>query len=285
MPTEGLIAVLAGSGRLPVELVDYLDRTGASFRIMALRGFTDRVLTRRADAVVDLLDIGRILDVLQSWRPAMVTLAGAVGRPGPGALLGASSFLRNRAEIQRVFSGGDDRLLRGAVRLLEEHGHRVVGAHELAPHLLAHPDLRSRTVPNRQDEEAIRTGFALLDALSEFDVGQGAVVEGTRVLAVEGPEGTDSMLRRVARMRHWPFGRRRCSGVLVKTLKKDQDVRVDMPAVGPRTIREAMRAGLAGIALGEGATLIVDRAEMLRQADRQNIFVVSVPMTEEAAGG
>jgi UDP-2,3-diacylglucosamine hydrolase len=277
MPAEGPIAILAGSGRLPVELVEHLDRAGSQFRVIAMRGFADRRLTRRADAIVNLLDIGRILGILESWRPTIVTLAGAVSRPGLAALLGASSFLRNRAEIQRVFAGGDDRLLRGAVRLLEEHGHRVVGAHELAPQLLACADLDSRVRPGRQEEEAIRTGLALLDALSCFDMGQGAVIEGTRVLAVEGPEGTDSMLRRVARLRRWSFGRRGRGGVLVKTSKKGQDLRVDMPAVGPRTIEEAARAGLAGIALGEGATLVLDRAETLRQADRLNLFLVSVP--------
>jgi DUF1009 family protein len=137
-------------------------------------------------------------------------------------------------------------------------------------------------MPGAQNEEAIRAGLALLDALSRFDMGQGAVLEGARVLAVEGPEGTDAMLRRVARLRRWPFGRRGQGGVLVKTSKQGQDLRVDMPAVGPRTVKEAARAGLAGIALGEGATLVLDRTETLRQADRLNLFLVSARTSERS---
>jgi DUF1009 family protein len=136
-----------------------------------------------------------------------------------------------------------------------------------------------------QDEEAIRIGVSLLDALSKFDMGQGAVLEGARVLAVEGPEGTDAMLRRVARLRRWPFGIRGQGGVLVKTSKQGQDLRVDMPAIGPRTIKEAARAGLAGVAVGEGATLVLDQTEALRQADRLNLFLVSTRTSESSILG
>jgi UDP-2,3-diacylglucosamine hydrolase len=283
MPGEGPIAILAGSGRLPAELVGHLEQSGSRVRVLAFRGFADASLRRRADAVIDLLDIRGILAVLDAWRPAAVTLAGAVQRPGPSALLGAFSIIRNRDEVKRILATGDDRLLRGAVRLLEEHGHRVIGAHELAPELLVPRKLGAGAPQSPDDRVAIDVAISLLDALSAFDVGQAVAVAGHRVLAVEGPEGTDRMLRRVARIRRSFLRSRKEGGVLVKAAKRGQDLRVDMPTVGPRTVTEAARAGLSGIALGAGSTLILERDETVRVAESLGLFIISIPLPWSAA--
>ena len=275
MSAEGPVAILAGSGRLPVRLVEHLKRTGRDHRVLAFRGFAASELRQGADVTVDLLDLKGIMQSLEDWRPEAVTLVGAVSRPGFSALLGAYSLLRNRQEVKEVIARGDDQVLRGAVMLLEERGHRVIGAHELAPDLVASPALSGRVAPSEDDGQAIRTGLDVLGALSAFDIGQAAVVAGRRVLAIEGPEGTDRMLRRVARQRQSLLGlrRRREGGVLVKAAKRGQDLRVDMPAIGPRTVLEAARAGLSGLALGNGSTLVLDREETIRAADRLGLFV------------
>lgn len=276
---EGPIAILAGSGQLPALVADALARAGRDHRILAFRGFADAHLRDRADAVADLLDVQRATACLRDWKPAAVTLVGGVGRPRPTAVLGAFSAFRNRREIGELMARGDDQLLRGVVKLLEDQGHAVVGAHELAPGLLAGGGALGRVLPTEDDRRAAATGLALLGALSPFDVGQAVVVAGERVLAVEGPEGTDRMLRRVGRLgRGWRLRRAPSGGVLVKTAKRDQDLRVDMPAIGPRTVREAARAGLAGIAVGQGSTLVLDRDETVREADRLGLFVIGVPL-------
>jgi len=274
------VAILAGSGKLPLRLVESLERQGRDHRVLAFRGFVEPQVRRRAHAVVDLLDLQAIIATLATWRPCLVTLVGAVSRPGFSALLGASSLLRNRHDVRDVIERGDDQILRGAVRLLEDHGHRVVGAHELAPELLVPPDLRNNFAPHEHDQLAVAMGLDLLSALSAFDIGQAAVVAHRRVLAIEGPEGTDRMLRRVRRLRGSWFGgpSRREGGVLVKAAKRGQDLRVDMPTVGPRTIVEAAKAGLSGIAIGAGSTLLLEQDESLRTADRLGLFLASVAL-------
>ena len=284
-PHEGPIAILAGSGHLPVRLAEHLERTGRDHRILAFRGFGDPDVRRRAHATVDLLDLKTIMQTLDGWSPRAVTLVGAVRRPGVSALLGAYSLLRNRHEVKDIISRGDDQVLRSAVRLLEERGHRVVGAHELAPELLARPGEQGRVAPTVVDDGAIRMGVDVLAALSAFDIGQATVVAALHVLAIEGPEGTDRMLRRVRRLRQPWFGShvRREGGVLVKAAKRGQDLRVDMPAVGPRTLVEAARAGLSGVAVGAASTLILDRDETVRTADRLGLFlaVVDLPWMQD----
>jgi UDP-2,3-diacylglucosamine hydrolase len=280
MMPQGPIAILAGAGQLPIQLLSHLERTGQDVRILAFRGFAESELQRRAHATVDLLDLKTIMSTLEGWRPQAVSLVGAVRRPGFSALLSAYSLLRNMHEVREVIARGDDQVLRGAVMLLEEHGHRVVGAHELAPDLVAARTLTGTRQPGADDHEAIAFGLELLASLSDFDIGQGAVVDRRHVLTIEGPEGTDRMIRRVRSLRQSWFGlrRREEGGVLIKAAKRGQDLRVDMPTIGPRTVTEAAKAGLAGIAIGAGSTFVLEQEETLRTADRLGLFLIAVDL-------
>lgn len=277
--STGTVALVAGTGRLPHLVLDALARAGRPVRILALRGFADAALRRRADAIVDVLDLKGALAALDAWAPACVALAGAVARPSPAAILGAASALRNRRELQALAAQGDDGLLRGVVALLEGRGHTVVGIDALAPDLLAPEGPLGTVLPDDEAASAIATGRALLTALSDFDIGQATVVEGARVLAVEGPEGTDRMLARVqaaARGTMLPWSRSRDGGVLVKIPKLGQEARVDLPAIGPQTVRRAAAAGCRGIAVETGGTLVLDREETVAEADRRGLFLVGI---------
>jgi DUF1009 family protein len=279
----GPVAILAGSGRLPLELADKLRSQSRDHRILAFRGFADPVLKRRADAVVDLLDVKAALAWLERTSPSCVTLAGAVSRPSAGAALNAYAWLRNRHEVAALLAHGDDHLLRAVIEMIEQRGHPIVGAHELAPDLLAPPGLIAGPALEDHETEAVRIGLALLDDLSPYDIGQAVVVVGRRVLAVEGPEGTDRMVKRVADLRRpWPWSRPSREGMLVKLAKRAQDLRVDLPAIGPRTIARAARAGLAGIAVGAHCTLILDRETCLAEAARLNVSLIGVGRGEQA---
>jgi UDP-2,3-diacylglucosamine hydrolase len=284
----GPVAILAGAGQLPIQLADHLERTGQEYRVLAFRGFALPELRRRAHASVDLLDLKTITGTLEGWQPRAVSLVGAVRRPGFSALLGAYSALRNRQDVKEVIARGDDQVLRGAVMLLEERGHRVVGAHELAPDLVAPSSLSGTVRAGVDDRETIAVGLELLASLSAFDIGQGAIIARRHVLAIEGPEGTDRMLRRVRGLRQSWFGlrRREEGGVLIKAAKRGQDLRVDMPTIGPRTVIEAAKAGLSGIAIGAGSTFVLEQEETLRTADRLGLFLVAVdlPWMENAVG-
>jgi DUF1009 family protein len=120
--------------------------------------------------------------------------------------------------------------------------------------------------------------LTVIAALGPYDVGQGAIVANNNVLAVEAAEGTDNMLMRIADLR----GQGRVTsprgvGVLVKAPKPGQDRRLDLPSIGPRTIENAARAGLAGVAVTAGSTINAEAAEVAATADREKIFVIGVP--------
>lgn len=277
-PLPAALVLVAGAGRLPELVAGSLDRAGRPYRILAIRGFAERAMRARAAATVDLLDIAGILAVLKRWGPVSVVPAGGVSRPNPAAILNAAAALRNREALRAISGGGDDRLLRGALALLEENGHGVVGVHEVAPDLLSPAGVMGRHRPDAAAAVSIAAGQALLGALSPHDVGQAAVLAGQRALAVEGPEGTDRMLARARSLARRPLGLGRAQAgiVLVKLAKVGQDLRVDLPAIGPRTVANAAAAGCAGLAVQARFTLIIDRPATIAAADRAGLFLVGL---------
>ena len=130
-------------------------------------------------------------------------------------------------------------------------------------------------VRTERDSADIAKGLAFLTAASPFDVGQAVVVADARVLAIEAAEGTDSMLERIAHLRQTgriASGR----GVLVKAAKRNQDRRLDLPSIGPQTVEGAARAGLAGIAVVAGSTVVAEPAQIGAIADRAGLFVLGL---------
>jgi hypothetical protein len=248
--------------------------------MVCLRGFVnprDDAFHEVHHAWADMLDPKRIIALLRENDVDRVILGGGVARPGPMALLSVYAFFRNRDELRRIVSGGDDRILRGVIRLLEEHGFMVVGVDEVASDLLAPIGLFGSIPINATASADIALGLSCLSDMGQYDLGQGVVVAGGRILAIEGPEGTDAMLERVRQIRK----NRRVilesdSAILVKAAKPGQDRRVDLPAVGPRTIKTAKAAGLAGIAVLAGEVVFIHRRLLKQEADRAGLFVLGV---------
>jgi DUF1009 family protein len=165
-----------------------------------------------------------------------------------------------------IAAGGDDSVLTRVVRFFEGKGLRVKGAHEIAPDLLAEAGDLALTRLGEEDRRDAELGFAVRRRLGRLDAGQSVVVADGRVLAIEGAEGTDRMLERVLGLpgrEEAPLRR----GVLAKGPKPGQELRIDMPAIGPRTIDSVVAAGLAAIVVESGAVLILDREETRRRAD------------------
>jgi DUF1009 family protein len=151
----------------------------------------------------------------------------------------------------------------------------VRGAHEVVPDLLAGSGQLGRCALSEQGRADAELGRAVRLALGPLDAGQAVVAANGKVLAIEGVEGTDAMLRRVAEQAR-AHGRKTGQGVLVKGPKPGQELRVDMPAIGPRTVEGAVAAGLAGIAVEPEAVLILDREETLRKADAAGCALVGL---------
>lgn len=274
---DGPLAVICGGGALPFAVADAVGKRGRRVVLFAIRGWAD---PQRVAAYphhwASFGQFGWFCRVAQREGCRDVVLIGSVVRPAIWKIRPDFKTLRLLPRIVGLLRGGDNRLLKGVAVIFEEHGFRLVGAHEIAPDILMPEGLLGRERPTAGDQADIATALALLEATSPFDVGQAVVVADTRVLAIEAAEGTDRMLARIAELRQGGRIADARRGVLVKAAKRGQDRRVDLPSIGPRTVEGAARAGLAGIAVVSGSTIIAEAGLTGAAADRERLFVIGV---------
>lgn len=275
---RGPLVLIAGAGEYPLRLARNLADHGERPFVAALEGAADPAAFGDADVQSYRLgQLGSLLGELRRRSIADIVMLGSLPRPSFGALRPEASTLKYLPYFARAFQGGDDHLLRGVVRFFEEQGFRVHGPADIAPELTAPRGPLGRKQAGAGQKAVLDRGFSLLAALSPFDVGQAAVIADHRVIAIEAAEGTDAMIKRVADL--VARGRLKIGkgdGVLVKAPKMGQDLRVDMPAIGPDTLRNIAEAGLSGIGLKAGAVLVGDRAALGRQADQLGLFIEGV---------
>lgn len=271
------LAILCGGGVFPLEVARAAQANGRPPFIVGIVGSSDRAIETFPHVWVHMGQVGKMFAALRDRAIADIAIVGAMTRPELADLRFDWGALKRAPELAQLFRGGDNRLLVGIAAIFEREGLRVVGAHEIAPQLLAPAGLiGARAAPSEAEADA-RIGAALLAALSPFDAGQGVVVANARVIAIEAAEGTDAMLARVADLRASRRLRfQGAAGVFVKGPKRDQDLRLDMPAVGPKTIEAAQRAQLQGVALAAGQVLIADRPAFSRAADEAGLFVIGI---------
>ncbi|MBM9595633.1 LpxI family protein [Roseitranquillus sediminis] len=217
--------------------------------------------------------LGGLIADMRSRDVGELVLAGAMRRPRL-ELEQMDRFTRTAmTRLAPAMRAGDDTLLRTVISIFEEEGFRVLPAQEAAPALLPETGLLSRARPSPQDEEDATRGFEVLRLIGAADIGQSLAVAQGQVLAVEAGPGTDWMLDTLSGDvpgRPEPHDGR---GVLCKAPKPGQDRRVDLPVIGPKTVRAAARAGLAGLAVEAGGVMVLDRSEVTEAADEVGLFV------------
>ena len=261
-------AIIAGQGRLPAALAEAM---GARPLIAALDGFTPDGLA--VDMAFRVERLVPFLRALERDGVGQVVFAGAVTRPrlDPALLDEATAALLPR--LLGAMAQGDDATLRVVIELFEEFGFAVVGVEALAPALLPGAGVLAGTVSPRDEADAARAA-GIVAALGAVDVGQGAVVAQGLCLAVEALPGTDAMLAGVAGLKP---GLRpdpaRGRGVFYKAPKPGQDRRIDLPTIGPDTLREVAAAGLGGVAFQAGSVICLDLDAMLRRAGELGLFL------------
>ncbi len=273
------LGIIAGGGALPVRIATSCRACGDTFHIIRLAGAADPSLVALPGHDCAMGEVGKILRTLKDECCDAVVFAGTVGRPDFRNL---KVDWRGAALLPKIIAAaarGDGPLLNVLVETVEAEGMLVIGAEEVTQDLAATAGAFGALAPSTENFADIKKAAAVIKALGAFDIGQGAVVANGLVLAVEAAEGTDAMLQRCADLAAATRGGER-SGVLVKRPKPGQELRIDLPAIGPETVRRAITAGLAGIAVEADVALVIDRDEMVRLADEAGLFVYGFEASE-----
>lgn len=263
------LGIIAGGGGLPKKLIDACKRDQRPFFVLGFKGQTDKdTLSGSEHAWTKLGATNEAVAILKSHGVDTLVMAGNIRRPSIAEMKPDFRTLQVLTRLG-IAALGDDRLLKEVASELEKDGFKVVGAHEIEPALLT-PEgvLGAIRLPN-QARVDIEFGIIVTKTLGKLDIGQAAVVQNGIVLGIEAVEGTDALLERCKGLRRKGRG-----GVLVKSCKPQQDKRLDLPAIGLRTVRKAFEAGLEGIAIEAGNSLLLDREEVIAAADKLGIYIV-----------
>jgi DUF1009 family protein len=272
------VGLIAAGGVMPFAVADSLRQRGVDSVLFALRGICDpKRVERFRHHWISVGQLGRATRLFRAEGCRDLVFIGNLVRPALSEIRLDWGTLRVIGHVWAAFRGGDDHLLSGIGRIFEQDGFRMVGLKEVAPDLLMPEGCLTRSMPDEHAAADIARGREVLAALSPFDIGQAVVVIDGNVVGVEAIEGTDGLLIRIARLREQ--GRIRAEGqrgVLVKAPKSGQDLRYDLPTVGPRTVEEAVKARLAGIAVVAGNTLLAEPQAVIEAADAAGLFVTGL---------
>jgi len=270
------LGIIAGGGALPGLLAAACKASGRSHYVLGLTGFAESS-GLQADAWIRVGDIGKAFAALNAAFVKEVVLAGTVRRP---AIAELKTDFKGAAFLARIAGRalGDDGLLSAVIGEIEREGFKVVGADSILAHLLAPEGVLGRHRPDEIALSDVSRGFEVALALGAADVGQAVIVQQGIVLGVEAAEGTDALIARCASLCLEGPG-----GVLVKAKKPQQERRADLPTVGVTTVHNAKAAGLRGIAVEAGSTLMIGLPDVIAAADDAGLFVIGVAPSKSRA--
>lgn len=266
------LGIIAGGGTLPQMLINHCRQTGRDYFVLAIENNADKSLFT-SDIPHKWIRIGQAgtgFKTAHEQNVEELIMIGTIHRPTFADLV---PDLRTTAFFAKIGlkSLGDDSILRALVKEIESENIRVVGIHEVMPELLVREGVLTKTKPDKQALADIERGLQVALELGRLDVGQSVIVQQGLVLGVEGIEGTDKLIERCG-----TYLRKGVGGILVKIRKPQQDIRVDLPTIGVQTIENLHKAGMRGLAIHAGNSLIVNEAEVVALANKYNMFITGV---------
>ncbi|MBW6401055.1 UDP-2,3-diacylglucosamine diphosphatase LpxI [Roseomonas sp. HJA6] len=265
------LGIIAGGGGLPVRVAEAVAASGRDVVVAVLDGHGDASAYAAYPSRAFRWGLAAtMLAWLKEHGVHQVVLAGTVSRPSILSLRPDAAGFKLLARIGRAAFTGDDSILRAVMKVLAEDGFEVIGAQQVLAGLLPAAALLSGPEPDDVARADIQRGLAVCRALGSVDVGQGCVIQQGLVLAVEAIEGTDAMLARAGGLRREGPG-----GVLVKCVKPGQSRLADLPTIGPRTVDNAVTAGLRGLAFEANGTILLERETTIARATAAGVFLLA----------
>ncbi len=266
------LGIIAGGGTAPHALIAACQKLDRSFYVICLEGQADKNLAENLPHVWLPLGAGSRLKELAAQEAINeVVMIGRVRRPSLLEIKPDWLALKVLTKIGMNMLG-DDALLRAIGKAMEEEGGvRVIAVQDVFKDLLTPEGALGRVAPDNDAQNDIRRGVEVAKALGSLDVGQSVIVQQGMVLGVEAIEGTDALIARSAQLRREGAG-----GVLIKIAKPQQDNRYDLPTIGPDTVAAIAKAGLRGVALEAGRSLLIEREKTVALADEAGIFILGL---------
>ena len=269
------LGIIAGHGRFPAMVLHGAKRAGRRVTVIGLKGLADPCLAQEADVFrwAGLARLGSWIRILKRQQTRRVILAGSVRKQDMYARFRLLKLLPDLTSLTlwffRLRDKRNDAVLSAVADEFARHGIMMESCVRYSEEHLAPAGTLTKKQPTPAQEQDAEFGWRIAKQMGELDIGQAVAVKETEVIAVEAIEGTDRMIERAGAL--CPRG----GWALIKVAKPSQDMRFDVPTVGPDTIANLKRHGAALLVIEAGKTVIVAREEMLQAAEQAGIVVVA----------
>lgn len=281
--TSTRIGIIAGAGRFPVLVLEGAKRAGCHVTVVGLRGLADRELASSADVFrwAGVARVGRWIRILRRSRVASVVLAGSVRKTQMYGRLRLLRLLPDWTALKiwflKVSDKRNDSVLTAVADEFARHGITMQDCVKYTQEQMAPAGVLTRVQPSKAQLADADFGWRMAKELGRLDIGQSVAVKEKEVIAVEAIEGTDRMIQRAGGLcRHGGWS-------LIKVAKPDQDMRFDVPTVGPETIANLAQHGAKMLVIEADKTLVIDREPMLAAASDAGIVVLSCRSEDRTA--
>jgi hypothetical protein len=269
------LGVIAGAGRFPFLVAAGARRAGRPVVAIGLRGLADASLRQEVDRFCwsGVVRLGSWIRVLRRFGVREAIMAGSVRKADMYGQFRLLRYLPDWTSFRlwffEVADRRNDTILRAAADCMTRKGIVLTNSVQYCPEHLPGPGVLTRRQPTPALQKDIEFGWPIAKEMGRLDVGQSIAVKEQEVIAVEAIEGTDRMIQRAGELcRHGGW-------TLIKVAKPDQDLRFDVPTVGPDTIENLKLNGGKALVFEAGKTLLIDRDKLIEAADRTGIVVVA----------
>ncbi|MCE3255551.1 MAG: hypothetical protein K0R25_1045 [Rickettsiaceae bacterium] len=267
------LAIIAGKGELPKMIIKKCQEQQRNFLVILIAGESSNADFLQFDHhIIGFGEISKILNILKTNNVKELVFAGGVTKP---SMAGMKVDAKGAILLSKILGNkffGDDNLLSTIISFFEKEGFAIIGADKIIDDLVAKKGVLGNAKPDSEMLKDVAIGQNALQVMSSLDIGQAIAVQQKQIIGVEAIEGTDALIKRCADLGF----KQGSKPVLVKMKKKNQNTKIDLPALGVDTIKNLAQCGFAGIAVQENYCLIINQKEVIKLADELGIFVIGV---------
>ena len=275
--TNKKLAIISGGGDLPAKVINECIAKEKDFFVVTFAeqdkpsNFTD--LAESQTKEFGLGSIGSIIKELKSQNIEEIVFAGYIKKP---SLFNLDLDLTGVKILAKVAANHDDQVLNAIANELTSKGFTMLGAHEICPNLLIADEVLSNYKLAEKLSEDIILGMQTAQEIGKLDIGQAVIVKDKVILGVEAIEGTDNLIERCAGLR----GKSNKGGLLVKISKPQQNLNLDMPSIGIKTIENLIKYNYDGLVVSANSTIFLDKEKALELAEKHNLLLAGVDVNE-----
>ena len=268
-----MLGIIAGETSLPKYLINKLIKNNSKFLILDLTKSNN--FKKYANSYsLKITQLGKAISILNKNNCKKIIFIGKVKRPEISLLKFDKKVFFYLPRLYSAFKKGDGSILKEIIKIFNENKIKVLNSMKFTPELIFNEKNINNINVSNLDKTSINKGIQIIKTMSKFDIGQSVVINNGYVIAIEGPEGTDEMIKRSAYLSKKL--KLKNKSILIKFPKAGQDLRVDLPTLGLDTVKNCIKANIKGIAVKRSQNIILERDKIFNLTKKNNFFIISL---------